>query len=85
MRRFREDEKKEITDHSLRVGNMVKEFLESLESNSINNQHIYIAALLHDNGKFKIDPDILNKPFQLTKQEFEYVKKHPLYGSLYIK
>ncbi|GAA0786369.1 HD-GYP domain-containing protein [Hathewaya limosa] len=38
------------------------------------------AGLLHDIGKTKIDPKILNKPAKLTKEEFEIVKKHPVLG-----
>ncbi len=39
-----------------------------------------LGALLHDIGKTKIDKDILNKPDDLTKAEFEEVKRHPQYG-----
>jgi HD-GYP domain-containing protein (c-di-GMP phosphodiesterase class II) len=38
-----------------------------------------IGALLHDVGKMKIPPHILNKPGTLTEEEFNEVKKHPLY------
>lgn len=38
------------------------------------------SGLLHDIGKLKIDPKILNKPGKLTSEEFEYIKKHPLYS-----
>jgi putative nucleotidyltransferase with HDIG domain len=38
------------------------------------------AGLLHDIGKGKISPDILNKPGALTDDEFEEIKKHPAYG-----
>ncbi len=38
-----------------------------------------IGALLHDVGKMRIPPDILNKPGKLTEKEFSEIKKHPLY------
>ena len=38
------------------------------------------AALLHDIGKFKIPDEILLKPGKLTKEEFEVIKKHTVYG-----
>ena len=38
-----------------------------------------IGALLHDVGKMRIPPHILNKPGKLTEEEFNEVKKHPLY------
>jgi len=37
-------------------------------------------GLLHDIGKLKIPPEILNKPARLTKEEFEVIKKHPTYS-----
>ncbi len=39
-----------------------------------------IAGLLHDVGKMKIDPAILNKPGKLTEEEFQHVKLHPTFG-----
>lgn len=38
------------------------------------------AALLHDIGKTSIPKEILNKPDLLTAEEYEEIKKHPLYG-----
>lgn len=38
------------------------------------------GALLHDVGKSMIDPAILNFPGKLSKQQFELVKRHTLYG-----
>ncbi|MCX7714137.1 MAG: HD-GYP domain-containing protein [Clostridia bacterium] len=38
------------------------------------------AGLLHDIGKLKVPPEILNKPAKLTKQEFEVIKLHPIYS-----
>lgn len=34
------------------------------------------AGLLHDIGKLKIDPNVLNKPGKLSAAEFEEMKKH---------
>ena len=38
------------------------------------------GALLHDIGKLRIPEEILKKPFRLTMEEFEEVKKHTIYG-----
>ena len=38
------------------------------------------AALLHDLGKSKIDPAIINKDGKLTDEEFKEMKKHPELG-----
>lgn len=39
-----------------------------------------IGSLLHDLGKTKVPPKILNKNGSLTPAEFREIKKHPLYG-----
>ncbi|AEG60820.1 HD-GYP domain-containing protein [Desulforamulus ruminis] len=39
-----------------------------------------IAALLHDLGKVNIPDRILNKPANLTPEEYEIMRKHTLYG-----
>lgn len=39
-----------------------------------------IGAILHDIGKIMVSEDILKKPGKLTLEEFEEIKKHPLYG-----
>ncbi len=39
-----------------------------------------MGALLHDIGKMKVPPEILNKPGVLTQEEFEEVKRHTIYG-----
>jgi HD-GYP domain-containing protein (c-di-GMP phosphodiesterase class II) len=39
-----------------------------------------IAGLLHDVGKMKIDPVVLNKPGKLTEEEFRHIKLHPTFG-----
>lgn len=38
------------------------------------------AGLLHDIGKSLISQDILNKKGSLTNDEFDLMKKHPIYG-----
>lgn len=39
-----------------------------------------VAAYLHDIGKTKIDPEILQKTDKLTEEEYEEMKKHTIYG-----
>lgn len=45
---------------------------------------IGLAAYLHDIGKRSIDERILNKPFQLTYEEYKEVQKHVLFGELMV-
>jgi len=40
-----------------------------------------IGALLHDIGKHRIPPRILNKRGTLSKVEYDLVKKHPIWGA----
>lgn len=39
-----------------------------------------IGALLHDMGKVKVPSTILNKPGKLNREEWEYIKHHPVLG-----
>jgi HD-GYP domain-containing protein (c-di-GMP phosphodiesterase class II) len=39
-------------------------------------------GILHDIGKLRIPPEILNKPARLTDEEFEVIKKHPVYSQI---
>jgi len=48
-------------------------------------QDIERSAPLHDIGKVGIPDSILNKPEKLTEEEFEIMKKHPLYGAEILK
>lgn len=66
--------------HSLNVS-----LLCSLLGSWLNLSHTQIEQLsycgiLHDIGKSKISPYILNKPDALTEDEFEEIKKHPVIG-----
>ena len=52
-----------------------KDYLVSLDPDDIG-----IAATLHDIGKVGVPDHILLKPGRLTKDEFDEMKKHTLYG-----
>ncbi len=39
-----------------------------------------IGSILHDLGKLKVAPAILNKPSELTNKEREEIRKHPTWG-----
>lgn len=40
-----------------------------------------IAALFHDIGKVNVPKEILTKPYGLTEEEYEVLKKHPYQGA----
>jgi HD-GYP domain-containing protein (c-di-GMP phosphodiesterase class II) len=44
-----------------------------------------LGCILHDVGKMRIPPEILNKPGKLTPEEFEVMKLHPVYGYEMVK
>lgn len=46
---------------------------------------IAAAATLHDIGKVRIDPAILNKPGKLTEEEYAVVKQHTVLGEEILK
>jgi HD-GYP domain-containing protein (c-di-GMP phosphodiesterase class II) len=41
-----------------------------------------MAALLHDVGKARVPPDVLNKQGKLDDQEWKQIQAHPWYGAL---
>ncbi len=41
---------------------------------------LILTGVLHDIGKTKIPEEILNAPRKLTPEEFEVMKRHPLYS-----
>lgn len=48
-----------------------------------SRQHLHtlgLGALMHDIGKMKTPPEILNKPARLTPDEFDVIKNHPVDG-----
>jgi len=44
-----------------------------------------VGAILHDIGKTKLPPKIINKQGRLTKEEYDEVKRHTLYGAEMLK
>ncbi|MGM0603393.1 MAG: HD-GYP domain-containing protein [Bacillota bacterium] len=58
------------------------------EKMKLSNQEIkdaYWAGMVHDIGKLLIPLEILNKKGKLTNTEFDYVKKHSVWGSEALK
>jgi putative nucleotidyltransferase with HDIG domain len=57
-------------------------------SNGYNREDLMtlgLGALLHDIGKTKVSQAILQKPTSLTKEEFEEMKKHTVFGFQILK
>ena len=66
--------------HSINVSIYALSLGKHLNMSSKELKNLGISALLHDLGKSKIDKAIINKNGALTPQEFETMKKHPVYG-----
>lgn len=71
--------------HSVDVASMAMLLLKNQGFPKEDVYEIGVAGLLHDLGKSKIPKEILNKPGRLTDEEFEIMKKHPVYGYQILK
>lgn len=80
---LKKSEDKDIYTH--KHGNRVEDYSVKIASKlGLSNEINYtlaLASLFHDIGKCFIPDEILNKPSSLTDIEFDYIKKHPSYGS----
>ena len=71
--------------HSVDVATMSMIVAKKMGMGKDDVYNIGIAGLLHDMGKSKIPPEILNKPAKLTDEEFEVMKQHSVYGYRILK
>jgi len=67
-------------DHSEEVLKLVEDVARGLCLDDDEVDRIKAAALLHDIGKVAISDDILNKPSQLTSDEWKLMKDHTVIG-----
>ena len=63
----------EVAELALALGNQLKFSPEEMDD-------MRWAALLHDVGKIAVDPDILNKPGELTSTEYRHIMTHAIVG-----
>lgn len=70
----------ETEGHSQRVTEMTLRIAQKMGVKEENLIHIRRGALLHDIGKMGIPDSILLKPGPLSSEEWEIMKKHPLYA-----
>lgn len=67
--------------HVVRVGEYSAMLAEKMGMDAGFTEMIRMQAQLHDVGKIQISPAILKKPASLTKEEFEVMKRHTVYGA----
>jgi len=56
-----------------------------LDPKLIEDDVLKLSLLFHDIGKIEIPDSILNKPFKLTPEEYEVIKRHPEAGEEILK
>jgi HD-GYP domain-containing protein (c-di-GMP phosphodiesterase class II) len=66
--------------HSDRVNRYAMLIAERLQLDDMQKRTLNWASILHDIGKIGIPGSVLNKPAQLTDEEFNLVKKHSKKG-----
>lgn len=66
--------------HSKRVAMYARMIAERMGKNREEQEIIYRAGLLHDVGKIRIPAEIINKPGELTDEEYNIIKIHPVTG-----
>lgn len=73
------------SEHCLRVSIMAIAFGQILGFSHQELENIGMCGLLHDVGKMKIPPEILNKPGPLSDDEFKVMKEHTVLGYIFLK
>ena len=67
-------------NHSDRVMEYSIKICEKMGLSNELKETLYISAQFHDVGKIMVPDEILNKPDVLTREEFRYIMKHPIYS-----
>ena len=67
--------------HSMRVAEYARRIAEKMGKSEEECRKVYYAGLLHDVGKIGINDAIITKKENLTTEEYEEIKKHPVLGN----
>ncbi|MCB2202379.1 HD domain-containing protein [bacterium] len=74
-----DSQNKEASGHTERVVKLAIELAKEMGFEEEELVNIRRGALLHDIGKISIPDEIISKPGKLTEEEFDVVKRHPLF------
>ena len=66
--------------HSQRVSEFSVAIAQELDLSEETILRIRIGGMLHDVGKIAVPDEVLKKPGQLTDEEMEQMKRHPVHG-----
>jgi putative two-component system response regulator len=72
-------------DHSQAVAEIAVALGQRMKLSPEELEDIQWAGLLHDVGKIAVDPDILNKPGELTSSEYRHIMTHAIIGPNLVK
>jgi putative nucleotidyltransferase with HDIG domain len=67
--------------HSLEVAATAREVGRRLDLDDLDLMEVELGALLHDLGKLRLPPQILNKPGPLDRDELRLMRRHPEWGA----
>ncbi len=67
--------------HAKRVSRLARRIGQRIGLSQLELETLELAGYFHDIGKMGIPNSILEKPGSLSEQEFEIVKKHPVYSA----
>jgi putative two-component system response regulator len=71
--------------HSQEVAEIAASLGEELHMSAQELEDLHWASLLHDVGKIAVDPEILNKPGELTPSEYRHIMTHAVIGPNLVK
>ncbi len=66
--------------HSMRVGTYAQRLAEAIGMGKSIVEQLRIAALIQDLGLLQVPREILMKPGNLTSEEWQFVRQHPLWS-----
>jgi len=77
-------QQKEASGHTERVTNLALELAREMGFPEEELVNIRRGALLHDIGKISIPDEIISKQGKLTEEEFDVVRRHPLFAKKWL-